>query len=264
MISSSPKTALIGLGNLAHSLLPALQHAGCEIFQIFSRNEERLYQYQHAYDIPHASTDLADMRAELELVFLCLPDAILAPTAEQLTKLGMLDTLFVHTSGSISLEALAPLGKNIGVFYPMQIFTKAEITAFEDLPIFLEGDSRVFSVLEKLANSISSRVYQLNTEDRLRLHLGAVMVCNFTNYLYRMAQEHMPKLEGLDFSIYEPLILGHINKVFALGPENSQTGPAIRKDLPTLLQHMELLESKELHQDLYWEMSKLIRPDLEL
>jgi predicted short-subunit dehydrogenase-like oxidoreductase (DUF2520 family) len=158
---------------------------------------------------------------------------------------------------------LAPLGKNIGVFYPLQIFTKDRVTPFADLPVFLEGEPKIYPELEALAKRMSSKVYQLESQDRLHLHMGAVMVCNFTNYLYRMAKEHLPRRQGLDFRIYEPLIREHIGKVFAFGPENSQTGPAIRKDLPTILKHLDLLEEHEFHQDLYWEISKLIRPDLE-
>lgn len=264
MSSQAPKIVLIGMGNLAHSLLPALREAGYEVIQLISRNEEQLKLYQGLYEVPYISVDLADLREEATLVFLCLPDSLISPTAEKLAKLNRKQTLFVHTSGSISREALASLGQNIGVFYPMQIFTKARITSYTHLPIFLEGNSSVYQSLEPLAKRMSSKVFQLDSKDRLRLHMGAVMVCNFSNYLYRMAQEHLPKHEGVDFSMYEPLIREHIDKVFAFGPENSQTGPAIRKDLPTILKHLELLEEKELHQDLYWEMSKLIRPDLEL
>lgn len=258
------KIALIGLGNLAHSLLPALKLAGMEVVQLISRNEKQLTHYQELYEVPDISPHLTKLRKDLDLVFLCLPDAVIGPIAEELAPIAPENTVFVHTSGSIALEALKPLGKQIGVFYPMQIFTQSALTSFAELPIFLEGDKEVFSKLHQLANKMSSKVYTLDSRDRLRLHMGAVMVCNFSNYLYRMAQEHLPKVEGLDFSMYEPLIREHIDKVFSYGPENSQTGPAIRKDLPTILKHLELLEEKQLHQDLYWEMSKLIRPDLEL
>ncbi|MEO1214409.1 MAG: DUF2520 domain-containing protein [Bacteroidota bacterium] len=258
------KVALIGIGNLAHSLLPGLKAAGCEILQLISRNQEKLKSYQEKYQVAHISKHFNELHPEAELVFLCLPDSLIQPAAEKLAETGRKDCLFLHTSGSIPLKTLEVLGERIGVFYPMQIFTKDRITPFEDLPLFLEGNEDVYPIIDELAKAISNKVYPLDSEDRLRLHMGAVMVCNFTNYLYRMAEENMPQKEGVHFNLYEPLIREHIDKVFNFGPQNTQTGPAIRKDLPTILQHLHLLEEKELQQDLYWEMSKMIRPDLEI
>lgn len=258
------KVALIGIGNLAHSLLPALRNSTCELLQLISRDEEKLKIYQKEYDVPEITSKLSELHPNAELVFLCLPDSLIEPTAIELAKLNRKHSIFLHTSGSISLQALESLGERRGVFYPMQIFTKDRITPFDDLPLFLEGNEEVFPVIDALAKTMSRKVFPLDSEDRLRLHMGAVMVCNFTNYLYRMAEENLPKKEGVHFNIYEPLIKEHIDKVFNFGPQKTQTGPAIRKDLPTILKHLQLLEEKEFQQDLYWEMSKLIRPDLEI
>jgi hypothetical protein len=63
---------------------------------------------------------------------------------------------------------------------------------------------------------------------------------------------------GFSFGLLEPLIYETISKALANGPNNSQTGPAVRNDKNTIEKHMELLSfSPELKQ-LYSEMSRSI------
>jgi predicted short-subunit dehydrogenase-like oxidoreductase (DUF2520 family) len=114
----------------------------------------------------------------------------------------------------------------------------------------------VLEVIKPLAESISSSVQVLDSSQRLKLHLGAVLVSNFPNYLYRLAAELVPEA---GIAAYESLIRGHIEKVFALGPQNTQTGPAIRGDLNTLYQHLEILQDDPKRREMYWLLSELIR-----
>jgi len=89
----------------------------------------------------------------------------------------------------------------------------------------------------------------------LKLHLGAVLVSNFPNYLYRLAAELVPEA---GIHAFESLIRGHIEKVFEYGPQNTQTGPAIRGDMNTLYQHLEILQDDPKKREMYWLLSSLI------
>jgi hypothetical protein len=55
----------------------------------------------------------------------------------------------------------------------------------------------------------------------------------------------------LDFGLLQPLIVETITKSLEIGPEFSQTGPAIRKDLQTLDNHLEFLANDEEVQKIY-------------
>lgn len=260
MISPSEShIAVVGAGNLAWSLIPALSQAGFFVSTLISGSSEKINFYTKSFGIPSGSTHLSDIPPEVNIIFLTVPDQVLPEITRQLKAVVSPEVLVIHTSGSTPLDVLAPLGAHIGVLYPLQTF-KAPITKpFARIPIFAEGSELVLSTLLPLAQSLSAVVQVMNSEDRLRLHLGAVLVNNFTNCLYHLAAQVNP---NADFSVYQPLILGHLENVFSIGPAKSQTGPAIRKDLTTIQKHLLLLHDRPEIASLYRLFSKIIQPAL--
>ncbi|MCI4667854.1 MAG: DUF2520 domain-containing protein [Bacteroidia bacterium] len=258
------KVVVIGAGRLAWSLIPNLQKIGIEVSQLISRDKKSLDQYQEAFQIPFTTTNLADLETEADLCFIAVSDGGIATVAENLSLLDLnKNPIFVHSSGSTALASLKRLGKRIGVFYPLQIFTQSAVTPFQETPIFIEGEGEVGEELMELADKMSPRTYYQNSEERLKMHMGAVIACNFTNYLYLLAQHQLPADSDLNLSIYAPLIRSTVEKALESGPENTQTGPAIRGDQDVIRQHLNLLQDQPEIQKLYLELSKMINPELE-
>src|SRR5205085_6584155 len=97
--------------------------------------------------------------------------------------------------------------------------------------------------LEELARSISKeKVMMAGDDERSKMHVAAVLVSNFTNHLYTLAEDYCKK-EGLDFRQLIPLIEETAKRLKMISPANTQTGPAIRHDEPTIQQHLALLEN---------------------
>ncbi|MEZ4773155.1 MAG: Rossmann-like and DUF2520 domain-containing protein [Bacteroidia bacterium] len=260
MISPSDSNiAVIGAGNLAWSLIPALNQAGFFVSTLISRSSEKVNFYTKSLKIPVGHTDLTAIPPEVNIVFLTTGDQALPQIAHQLAAIISTDVIVIHTSGSTPLEVLSPLGENIGVLYPLQSF-KAQITkSFLQIPVFAEGSETVLTTILPLAQSLSETVQVMDSQSRLRLHLGAVLVNNFTNCLYRLSQEINPTV---DFSVYQALIMGHLENVFSLGPAQSQTGPAIRSDMITIEKHLQLLHDQPEIANLYRQFSTIIQPGL--
>jgi len=63
---------------------------------------------------------------------------------------------------------------------------------------------------------------------------------------------------GVSFDIFHPLIRETIAKAIESGPENSQTGPAVRNDNNTIENHMELLSFSPELQKIYSDMTESI------
>lgn len=254
--------SFIGAGNMSWSLIPALQKAGHHIIQLISRSEEKLEHFAATYNIPIISTNLQDLNPKVDFVFLTVSDQAVEKIAKTLPKTN---ATFLHTSGSISLESLSPIGEHIGVFYPMQTFTRQKLVDFYPVPIFLEGKNEtVEKRLYELAQTISNNVQFLNSQDRLRLHMGAVISCNFTNYLYQLTNKVLPHQAGLDFSIYTPLLREQLDKALAFQPQHTQTGPAIRGDIVTLQKHLTLLKDQPEIRELYLKLSNMINPGIKV
>ncbi|MFT7150760.1 MAG: putative short-subunit dehydrogenase-like oxidoreductase (DUF2520 family), partial [Nonlabens sp.] len=147
---------------------------------------------------------------------------------------------------------------HIGVFYPLQTFSRGKSINFEEVPIGIEGDdSFTEELLLKLGSEISPKAQRMDSRARKNLHLAAVFACNFTNHMLTISKEIM-KNKGLDFELLSPLIEETVSKSLSLGPENSQTGPAKRGDLETLDKHYEALSESEDIAEIYRIVSQNI------
>jgi predicted short-subunit dehydrogenase-like oxidoreductase (DUF2520 family) len=199
-----------------------------------------------------------------ELVFPDSTDVIIVavPDHKIISVLNTLkcspETLISHTAGSFGLEVFPEEERNYGVFYPLQTFTKGRNLNFREIPLLIEAKDRKSSeTLEELAKSICDKVYFTDSEHRKVLHVAAVFVSNFTNHLLTLGKEVSLK-GGFEFEILKPLIVETISKALAMGPENSQTGPAIRNDLNTMEKQFDLLSFSPELQELYKLMTQSI------
>jgi predicted short-subunit dehydrogenase-like oxidoreductase (DUF2520 family) len=118
--------------------------------------------------------------------------------------------------------------------------------------------------LEKTGQTISSKVYRINDQQRAVLHVAAVFANNFANHCFQISHEILEK-EQLPFELLLPLIQETARKVIGQIPTNMQTGPALRGDMATIHRHLDYLEkSNSPYQEIYRQLSKSIQPSIEL
>ena len=103
---------------------------------------------------------------------------------------------------------------------------------------------------------MSDEVYFIDSDQRKKVHLAAVYVNNFVNHLYHIAHEICAR-ENLPFELLKPLIRETARKIEVMAPSEAQTGPAKRKDLKTINEHLELLSEDQ--KDLYQLISNSIQ-----
>jgi predicted short-subunit dehydrogenase-like oxidoreductase (DUF2520 family) len=129
-----------------------------------------------------------------------------------------------------------------------------------EIPVFIDASDEVArKKLLQLAQSISKdHVVEADDNKRLKMHVAAVMVSNFVNHLYRLAEDYC-KREGIDFNELTPLIEETAQRIRNISPSKAQTGPAIRNDEPTIQQHLQLLEKYPQLKKIYEVMTNSIR-----
>jgi predicted short-subunit dehydrogenase-like oxidoreductase (DUF2520 family) len=261
MPPDSWKIAVVGAGRLAWSLIPALQRSGAQVLQLIARDAQARADFQQRYGIAQGAADPAALDPAVNLVFLAVSDSALPALAEACGRAASAGSICIHASGSAPLSSLAAFGGETGVCYPLQIFTREAVSDFRATPLFVELPGRAERLMP-LMHQLSGQVRPMDSQARLRLHLGAVIACNFSNYLFRMAESQLP--EDQSFEVYGPLLRRQVELALALGPAHTQTGPALRGDLPVLRAHLELLASHPEWQALYRRLSEAIRPGLGL
>jgi predicted short-subunit dehydrogenase-like oxidoreductase (DUF2520 family) len=246
---------IIGSGNVAAVLGRKFKAAGHTISQIYSRNNVAASAL--AYEFDTESTNYKSMIHKTADVYLIAvtDDAI----NDVVTELRLPGKVVAHTAASVPKEILKTVTDHYGVFYPLQSLRK-EMTDLPDIPIFFDGSDDIAKMkLESLAHSIAKvKVVQANDNDRLKLHVAAVVVSNFTNHLYVLAEEYCLK-EGLDFKQLLPLIDETALRIKNTSPKLAQTGPAIRHDKETIQKHIELLKNHPQLKNLYVLLTESIQ-----
>lgn len=245
---------IIGSGNVATVLSQQFKEAGHQILQVFSRQQGHAGQLAEILQCAYTSRrEELDKNAEVYLV--ALSDDALKGLSKELTLPGK---LVLHTAGAVPKEVLLDVSVNSGVLYPLQSLRK-ELKPYPAIPLLTDANQGADRQrITELARSISHQVSEADNNMRLKLHLAAVLVNNFTNHLYVLADTYCRK-EGADFSLLLPLIRETAERLSRVAPEDAQTGPAIRSDEATLARHLELIDNYKDIKEVYTLMTQQIR-----
>jgi len=243
-----------GAGRVAGALSEEIYSAGNNIELIVSESDNKgpsLARSCHA-----AWSRVLHFPDSTDIIIVSVPDHKLKGVLDKIECRS--DTLVVHTAGSIGLDVFPERLTHKGILYPLQTFSAERKIDFRDLPFLLESSDKKSSIsLKNIVRSIGGKVYFTDNEHRKALHLAAVFVCNFTNHMLTLGKELAVK-SGFEFEVLVPLIKETISKAIDIGPEKSQTGPAVRNDHNTIEKHMELLFLSSDLQRIYKEITSSI------
>lgn len=245
---------LIGTGNVAWQLGAAFRQAGVPIAQVYGRNATKTFELAHHLGAKPVQ-NWQDLSVLDGIVILCVKDDAISQVAS-----SFLDSprLLVHTSGSVSMYVMEGKAQHIGVFYPLQSLHRNRWVNWSEIPICIEASSpEALNEVSWLATRISDKVVQLSSDERRWLHLAAVLVSNFTNFLYIQAAS-LCNAHGLSFQLLQPLITETVRRLEISPPKDWQTGPARRNDVQVMNLHMELLKENPVLQQLYRKFSESI------
>ncbi len=237
------RIVILGSGNVATHLARALDG----VVQIYSRNIGNARQL--ASETGCEATDSLQNLLDADTYIVSVKDDAISDIAANVPE-RCLGGLWLHTSGSVDKSVFAARMQRYGVLYPLQTFSKSVDIKMEEVPLFIEGSSAdVEYEIRQLASTVSPTVYHADSRIRMQMHIAAVFACNFSNYMYTLADEVL-NANGLPFSVLRPLLEETLRKACNNAPAQSQTGPAARGDRGILEKHEALLmgEAKEIYE----------------
>lgn len=243
------RVVLIGYGNLGKQLAKALNgNDQIELVQVLSSQDP-----DPDLNLAEGWIHQAEQLTDATVYLLAIGDDHIQAFSQQLPKLK---GLVAHCSGSTTIRALADHNRR-GVFYPLQTFSPNSDPDWTQIPICLEAEQpEDLGLLKTMAAALTPKVYEVTSDQRLHLHLAAVLVNNFGNHLAKMAQDQLQEA-GLDYELLLPLMQETLDKLKRMPPAEAQTGPAKRADSKTMEQHLKLLDGDE--KELYSIFSRLIQ-----
>ncbi|TGE26036.1 DUF2520 domain-containing protein [Hymenobacter aquaticus] len=250
---------LLGAGQVARHLGPALARAGHTLTHVWSRTPASAAAL--AAEIPGAlpttSLDLTTL-PPAGLYIICVPDGAVAGVLAAARFPAA--ALVVHTAGALPLSVFdAVAGLRGGVLYPLQTFSAGRQIDWPTVPLCVEAATAADQQgLLQVARSLSQVVEVVATPQRQTLHVAAVFACNFTNHLLGIGHALLQEA-ALPFALLAPLIQETVQKALDQPPFTVQTGPAVRHDAATLARHQAMLAPHPGWQQIYKQLTASIQ-----
>lgn len=247
------RVVIIGSGNVATVMGRLISRSHHQVVQVVSRTPEHAKTLAGELHCAYSgSNDAVDKSADLYLV------AVSDGALYELNKSFHLGhKLILHTAGSVPKDILKDISMNYGVLYPLQSLRR-EMDYPANIPFLIDGNSEeTLTLTADFARTFSDNVSKAADEERLKLHVAAVVVSNFTNHLYALAEEFCQK-ENINFKLLAPLIKETAARAATHSPALMQTGPAVRNDVFTLDKHLRLLDKYPQLKYIYLKLTDSI------
>ena len=246
------RVVIIGSGNVATSLAHGLAAHG-EVAQIYSRQLAHAQELATAIGCPDYTDDLNNLVPDADAYIIAVRDDVIADVIAAVPDNG---ALWIHTSGSKTIDLFAGRRSRYGVLWPMQSFTREMVVSLDDVHFFVEANNEAaMNDLLELGRMLSHHVIEADSDRRRQLHVASVFSCNFANHMWTLAKEVLDE-GGLPFDALKPLIRTTVDKLDKLSPAQSQTGPAIRHDKQVIDSHLAMLDGDK--HDIYDQLSQSI------
>jgi predicted short-subunit dehydrogenase-like oxidoreductase (DUF2520 family) len=245
--------AVIGTGNWGTSLAAALDAAGLLAGRV------------------HASRRVDSNSLDARILWLCVPDAAIAATAEWLAEEhpDLSGQLVVHSSGALDRSVLAAAeqaGARTASVHPMMSFPTRRVVPLAGVRFGVEtADTASRRELFKLIRRLDGRPFAIEGKGKAMYHAGAMfgsplLVAALDAGVRCMQQAGIEEKEAL--ALLGPMAAATVANVQRQGLRRSFSGPIARGDTATLKLHRNALASHPLMAQVYDALARLAAEDL--
>ena len=266
-----PVITLIGAGNLAQALGPALKAAGYRIDFVAARQtaSSRRRAAMLARILGARTQPLNDAGPDSDILWICHTDDALSDTASLLArKPGWKNKIVFHSSGALSSDVLAPLkrkGAHTASLHPMMTFVPGATPRMEEVPFAVEGDSRGAAAARKIVRDLGAEAFSIRKAAKTLYHaLGS-----FSSPLLVAAlatAERVGRASGLSASqtrrVMGPIVRQTLKNYQERGAATAYGGPMKRGDINTVLRHLKELQRVPGAREVYRALVKSALIDL--
>ena len=266
-----PVISLIGAGNLAQALGPALKAAGYRIDFVAPRQtaSSRRRAAMLARLLEAQTLSINDAGPTSDILWICHTDDALAETAKLLArKPGWAGKIVFHSSGALSSDVLAPLrrkGASTASLHPMMTFVPGATPRMDEVPFAVEGDSLAVIAARRLVKNLGAEIFPIEKRFKTLYHaLGSFSSPMLVATL--ATAERVGRAAGLSPSqtrrIIAPMLRETIKNYSERGPAAAFSGPIKRGDINTIRRHLRELKRVPGVSEVYRALVKSALMDL--
>jgi predicted short-subunit dehydrogenase-like oxidoreductase (DUF2520 family) len=256
--------SIIGPGNWGSSLAHALVGAGVGLDEVIvpTRRGSRSYA-PWVRALPRTTLDRA--RLEADIIWLCVPDAVIAQVTRRLVRRvvkrvgarGLKGQIVVHSSGALSsilLQEAARVGASVASVHPVMSFPTRTPVALEGVPFGVEADASSRRILNAIVRRIGGRPFPVKTATKALYHaIGVLSSPLLVSHL--AAAQQTAALAGFTArearQLIEPIARATLDNFFLRGAGKSFSGPIARGDVQTIRLHLQALEPHPILAGVY-------------
>ncbi len=245
---------IIGAGKLGSSLIYNFKKTGCTISGITCQPEQLTVSIAKKFKVKPFSDNI-DLVKNSDIIFLTVPDAIIADVFAQITPVAKNKIIF-HCSGALASSSIEEnMNINLGSFHPLQTFARYN-TSFKNIYIAIDGNKKVQNLAKSLANMLGAQTIAIPSQDRALYHAAACIASNHLVTLLAVVEQIFTNWsddKDAAKNIFLPLVQASIKNFSQLESKNALTGPIARGDNITIKKHLAVLPDDLL--DFYKIMS---------
>lgn len=252
--------SLVGSGNLAQSLGPALQRAGYRIVTVVTRNNASSKKRADslARRLGAKRVWLEDAGPEADITWLCHTDDALAGTARTLARRsGWKNRIVLHSSGALTSDVLAPLrraGADVASLHPMMTFVPGTAPKMREVRFAMEGDRRALTAARQVVARLGARIFTIRKRNKVLYHaLGSFSSPMIVAAL--VTAERVGRGAGLSREqtrgIIGPILEQTLSNYRKRGAAAAFSGPIKRGDLETVQRHLRELQRVPEAREVY-------------
>ena len=259
-----PTITVVGPGNLARVLGLALHAASYTLQEIVSRDaaESRKRARALARQVGARAVTYADAQLDADIIWLCVSDDAIFPTASLLASRNWKGKIALHSSGARSSRELEPLrgrGAAIGSLHPMQTFVRSSPATLAGVSFAVEGDPAAVRVGRRMARDLGGSVFTIRPEAKVLYHaVGSfcspmIVACLTTAERVAAAAGILPSAAK---RIMHPLLRQTVANYLAKGAAAAFSGPINRGDVNTIGKHLEALRKVQIAREVYLTLAR--------
>jgi predicted short-subunit dehydrogenase-like oxidoreductase (DUF2520 family) len=262
---------LIGAGNLAQALGPALKAAGYKVGVVAAREtaSSRRRAAMLAKSLGAKAIPLAQAGPDSDITWICHTDDALAGTARRLArKPGWKNKIVFHSSGALTSNVLSPLkrkGASTASLHPMMTFVPGTAPKMSGVPFAVEGDPTAVVAARQIAKRLGAEVFAIDRKFKTLYHaLGSFSSPLIVATL--ATAERVGRSAGLSASqtrrVIGPIVRQTMKNYLERGAAAAFSGPIKRGDLDTVRRHLQELKRVPGASEVYRALVKSALMDL--
>jgi predicted short-subunit dehydrogenase-like oxidoreductase (DUF2520 family) len=269
--NKKPAVAIVGAGNLASFLAPALREAGYEISELIVRTGARPESILRARTLARrvGAKAVTGERAALgaSVIWFLVPDgqigAAAAVVAKRVAASRSRGLQFAfHSSGALlgdELGLLRRAGIAVASVHPLMTFVAGARPSLASVPFAVEGDAAATRLARRMVRDLGAESFILSAGRKTAYHAWATMTSPLL-VAYLATVEEAARRAGLSREAARrmslPIILQTLASYGKRGPGSSFSGPFVRGDAETVAKHLAFLRTDSLTHAVYLALAR--------